>query len=269
MATLNQNFHTSDGVMFCYFDLAKAKKDGKSEAEISQELGEGNFITNIGGKIKAFVAGEETSVPAVLYNEVETPYYYIANLKEFADRMARKHGVYKATKNADIRVFHVATDEDIKSVLNGVNEAMGLHVDANSVLVQNIIGGEFYVQQKDYLKENYTLATKCGMYDVYTFTGGVQEWTFCEINIFAALWDGIQFLATPMLRIDNPKDVYGCNYSRFWGDDKTFGTHKVLGFFRACGTQYFETAFSLAIGAANAPFTPPKALAAENQEKIA
>ena len=269
MATLNQNFHTSDGVMFCYFDYAKAEKDGMSKTEIQQELAKGNFITNISGKVKAFVRGEEIQVPAVLYNEVETPYYYIANLKEFADRMARKHGVYKATKNADIRVYHVTTDEDIKSVLNGVNEAMGLHIDENSVLVQNVIGGEYYVQQKSYLAENYTLATKCGVYDVYKFSGDVQEWTFCEVNIFAALWDGIQFLATPMLRIDNPKDVYGCNYYRFWGDDSKFGTHKIVGFYRACGTQFFETPFSLAIGAAHAPFTPPKALAAENQEAVA
>jgi len=270
---LNQKFHTNNQ-SFVYFDINGAqKKVAKGEMTqqefnaLKEEMGKGNYIANINGKIKAFEKGVEIPVPQILYNEVETPYHFIANLKEFADRMARKHGVYKASKDAPIRVYHVLTDDDIKTVVNGAQEAQGLHVDETSVLVQNIKTGEFYVPKKDYLAKNYTKQESMGMYDVYIYTGEVQEWTFCEINIFAALWEGIQFLATPMLRIDNPKDVYGCNYSVFMGDDTKSGTHKILGFFRACGTQYFETASTLAIGAAKAPFNPPRALAPE--EKVA
>ena len=251
---LNKVFHTEDQVVFTWVN----------PSEVSNV---GNFITNIDGKVRAFVNGKSVKVPKVLYNEVDTPYFYIADLPKFAMKQAKKHGVYKASKNADIRVYDVTSTEDIKSVINNVTETAGIVVDENSKLVQNIVGGEFYVQTKEYLAENYTFVRREGIYSVYTYSGEVQEWTFCEINIFAALWGGIQFLATPMLRIDNPKDVYGCNYIRFWGDDQKVGTHKVLAFFRACGSQFYATPFSTPIGVREATFEPPKAL--KRQYKIA
>ena len=244
---LNQIFHTKDQKVFLWVTAEKVENKGC-------------FVTNIDGKVKAFEDGKEIKVPEVLYNEVETAYYYVADLPKFAERMAKKHGVYKATKQAPIRVYHVTSTEDIKSIINGVQEAAGLVVDENSVLAQNVIGGEFYVQQKSYLAENYKFNRHEGIYDVYDFAGEVQEWTFCDVNIFAALWGGIQFLATPMLRIDNPKDVYGCNYIRFWGDDQKAGTHRILAFFRACGKQFFATPFSMPVGVREATFEPPKML---------
>ncbi|MBQ7285253.1 MAG: hypothetical protein IJW72_03265 [Alphaproteobacteria bacterium] len=228
---------------------------------------EGGFITNIDGKVVAFMNGERVRVPKVLYNEVGRPYYYISNLKELGEKMARKHGVWKCSKNQPIRVYKVVTEADIKSIINGVQEAAGLTVTEDTCLVQNIIGGEFYVQTKEYLNENYSLVRSEGICDVYEYTGDIQEWTYCEINIFAALWGGIQFLATPMLRIDNPKDVYGCNYIRFWGDDQTVGTHVVLAFFRACGTQFFSAPLAMPVGVHKATFDPPKSLL--RQKKIA
>ena len=228
---------------------------------------EGGFITNIDGKVVAFMNGKRVRVPKVLYNEVGRPYYYISNLKELGKKMARKHGVWKCSKNQPIRVYKVITEADIKSIINGVQEAAGLTVTEDTCLVQNIIGGEFYVQTKEYLSENYSLVRSEGICDVYEYTGDIQEWTYCEINIFAALWGGIQFLATPMLRIDNPKDVYGCNYIRFWGDDQTVGTHVVLAFFRACGTQFFSAPLAMPVSVQKATFTPPKSLL--RQKKIA
>ena len=228
---------------------------------------EGGFITNIDGKVVAFVNGKKVKVPRVLYNEVGRAYYYISNLKELGAKMARKHGVWKCSKNQPIRVYKVKTNADVESVINGVREAAGLSVDENSCLVQNIIGGEFYVQTKEYLNHNYSFVRNEGICDVYEYTGDIQEWTYCEINIFAALWGGIQFLATPMLRIDNPKDVYGCNYIRFWGDDQTVGTHVVLAFFRACGTLFFSAPLAMPVGVREATFEPPKSL--RRQKKIA
>ena len=228
---------------------------------------EGGFITNIDGKVVAFVNGKKVKVPRVLYNEVGRAYYYISNLKELGTKMARKHGVWKCSKNQPIRVYKVKTNADVESVINGVREAAGLSVDENSCLVQNIIGGEFYVQTKEYLNHNYSFVRNEGICDVYEYTGDIQEWTYCEINIFAALWGGIQFLATPMLRIDNPKDVYGCNYIRFWGDDQTVGTHVVLAFFRACGTLFFSAPLAMPVGVREATFEPPKSL--RRQKKIA
>ena len=182
---LNQIFHTEDQQVFAWVNSDKVESTG-------------NFITNIDGVVKAFADGKEIPVPKVLYNEADTPYLYIADLKKLALFMAKKHGVYKATKKASIRVYHATSSQDIKSIINGVQEAAGLVVDENSVLVQNVVGGEFYVQTKDYLAKNYKFMRKEGIYDVYDFAGDVQEWVFCDVNIFAALWGGIQFLATPI-----------------------------------------------------------------------
>ena len=246
-------------------------KDGRTFkwVEASEVTENGGYLTNVNGKVVTFFDGKKVRVPKVLFNELGRPYYYISNLRDFGGKMARKHGVWKCSKNMPIRVYYnVKTSKDIESVINDVREAGGgLTVDDNSYLVQNVIGGEFYVQSKEYLKENYSLVKDEGFFGVYEYTGEVQEWTYSDINIFAALWGGIQFLATPMIRIDNPNDVYGCNYIRFWGDDASVGTHVVLAFFRACGTLFYSAPMSMPVGVQEATFRPPKMLL--RQRKIA
>lgn len=247
---LNQVFHTEDGKQ-----TFKWVKESEVEAT-------GGFITNIGGQVKAFMDGEEVPVPARLLNEVDTPYIYVANLKEFAAFMARKHGVYTATKTGKIRVFPNAKAEDIKSIINSVQEAGGLEVDEDHVLVQNVIGGECYVQSKEYLRKNYSFVRQEGMAEIYDFKPAEQQWVYVDVNIYTALWGGIQFLATPMLRVDNPDDIYGCNYIRFWGDDATPGTHRIISFHRACGTKFYSSPLTLPIGYLEAGVEPPKILKA-------
>jgi len=245
----NIYFHTADNVVY------------KRVANNEVITNDGGFITNIGGVVKTFMNGQEVPVPEVLYNEVGTAYRYVENFYKLGAKLAKKNGVYKAkkAKGALIRVFTVRSKAQIDSVINGFKEA-DLMIPEDGFLVQNVVGGEYYTQTREYLEQNYTLVRHEGIYDVYESKGNEQSWVYCDFNIFGALWDGIEFLTTPMINITNPNDCYGCNYIRWWGDDGTPGTYLVVGFFRACGTKFYPQPFAVPVGVQEAGFNPPKEL---------
>ena len=96
---------------------------------------EGGFITNIDGKVVAFMDGVKVRVPKVLYNEVGRPYYYISNLKELGKKMARKHGVWKCSKNQPIRVYKVITEAANILIQNQLENSEIIRTNGNEFLI--------------------------------------------------------------------------------------------------------------------------------------
>jgi len=256
----NLQFHTAEGI---YFDRVDVKEVDNN----------GNYIANVDGVIKCFINGEEVPVPDVIINEKGTKYRHIKSENElylFAKRLAEINGVHvcrKRSGGARIRVwFDSVVGEKVDSILNRAKEADG-HVMEGGVTVQNLNGGEKYPQTREYLEDNYTfIEWEEEGTAIYESKGKPTMWVFCEENIFYPKWGGIDIYATPMIRMDNPNDVYGCNYIRFWGDDINLGTYEEIGIFTSGRKEFYDSVWATPVGYKDASFEPPKELL---DEKVA
>ena len=248
MTTFNKVFRTAEGTVFTKIDASK----------VSTFLG--NYITVIDNKAVAVVDGVEFPMPEVLYNEIGVEYHFV-DFYAHGEKMAKKHGVYFAVKQEPIRVWkNVKPGETIRTVIDGYEEH-SVALDENSVAAQNVVKNEFYAIPKKVLEEKYRYDHSEFDYDLYVpKSDAVSQWVYSDVNVFGVLWGGLEFLTTPMINITNPNDCYGCNYIVWWGNDGRLSSYRVLGYFRACGTKFYELPCGEPVKVALASFEPPKVL---------
>lgn len=248
MNAMNKNFRTAENVMF----VKVVEKDVKNE---------GNFITVRNGKAVALMDGVEVPMPSVLYNEIGVEYFFISSFYEHGKKMAKKHGVYAAVKQEPIRVWwNVKPGETIKTVIDGYEEH-SVELDDTKVAVQNVIKNEFYAMPKEVLEKKYKFDHHEFDYDLYVpKADAVSSWAYSDVNVFGVLWGGLEFLTTPMINITDENDCYGCNYIVWWGNDGRLSSYKVLGYFRACGTKFYDQPMGEPKSVLEATFQPPKEL---------
>ena len=244
----NRVFRTVDGTVFT--------KINASETETFK----GNYITVINGKAVAVVDGEEVAMPSSLFNEIGVEYLFV-DFYAHGKKMAKKHGVYTAVKQENIRVWrNIKPGEPIRTIIDGYQEHEVI-LDENSVAAQNIVKNEYYAIPKEVLAKKYQFDHSEFDFDVYVpKSDAVSSWVYSDVNIFGVLWGGLEFLTTPMINITNPDDCYACNYVVWWGNDGRLSSYKVLGYFRACGTQFFAQPVAAPVSIAEATFQPPKEL---------
>lgn len=211
----------------------------------------------------ACVNGVIIPMPEVLYNEIGVEYYHV-NYAEHGKKMARKHGVYKAVKQECIRIWTgIKPGTPLKSVIDGFVEHEVPGLREGHFAAQNVIKGEFYAIPADQLAEKYELVGHQFDFDLYKpKADAVSEWVYSDINVYGLLWEGLEFLTTPMINITKESDVYGCNYQVFWGWDGKLASYKVLGYFRGCGAAFYPGYEGEPCRVAEAPFEPPKAIIA-------
>lgn len=221
----------------------------------------GNYITVINNKAIAVANGEEVPLPEVLFNEIGVPYHFV-DFYAHGKKMAKKHGVYIAVKQEPIRVWkNVKPGETIRTVIDGYEEH-AISLDENSVAAQNVVKNEFYAIPKKVLEEKYRFDHSEFDYDLYVpKSDAVSQWVYSDVNVFGVLWGGFEFLTTPMINITKEDDCYGCNYIVWWGTDGRLSSYRVLGFFRACGSQFYELPCGEPVKVTLATFEPPKVLA--------
>lgn len=249
MKNFNQVFRNEEGTVFT--------KINANQVESIQ----GNYIAVIDNKPVAVVDGKEVDFPKILINEIGVKYQFV-DFYEHGVAMAKKHGVYFAVKQEPIRVWKdVKPGDTLKTVIDGYEEHRVI-LDENSVAAQNVIKNEFYAIPKNVLEAKYRYDHSEFDYDLYVpKSDAVSQWAYSDVNVFGILWGGFEFLTTPMINITDPNDCYGCNYIVWWGNDGRLSSYKVLGYFRACGTKYYELSSPCPLNVAEATFEPPKMLA--------
>lgn len=217
---------------------------------------QGNSISIYG----CVLNGKQVAMPEVLYNEIGVEYHYV-NYAEHGKKMAKKHGVFMAVKQENIRVWHnVKPGEKLQSVIDGFVEHE-VELKEGFVAAQNVIKGEFYGISKDVLAEKYEFVESQFDYDLYKpKASAVQQWTYSDVNTYGELWGGLEFLTTPMINITKEDDTYGCNYQVFWGWDGKLASYRVLGYFRGCGQVFYPDYEGEPRKVAQATFQPPRVL---------
>ena len=220
----------------------------------------GNYITVINNRAVAIVNGKEVPFPQVLINEIGVEYRFV-DFYQHGKEMAKKHGVFYAQKQENIRVWSsIKPGEKLQTVIDGYEEHC-VELDENSVAAQNTVKNEFYAIPKAVLAEKYEFVRHEFDYDLYKPKAGVvSEWAYSDTNVFGVLWGGLEFLTTPMINISNPDDCYGCNYIVWWGNDGRLASYKVVRFVRGCKTVFYEGNSAQPTDMAKATFQPPKAL---------
>ena len=221
----------------------------------------GNYITVIDDQPIAVVDGKEVPMPSVLFNEIGVAYFFV-DFYQHGLKMAKKHGIYYGVKQEPIRVWkNIQPGEPIITVIDGYIEHEIPSLDENSVAAQNVVKNEFYAMPKSVLAQKYRFERSEFDYDLYVPKSDVvSQWVYSDVNVYGILWGGFEFLTTPMINITNENDCYGCNYVVWWGNDGRLASYKVVGYFRACGTLFYEQPMSLPVAAAEATFEPPKIL---------
>lgn len=204
--------------------------------------------------------GEFVAMPKVLYNEIGVDYHFVS-YKEHGLKMAKKHGVFTAVKQESIRVWkNVKPGEKLQSVIDGFVEHEVV-LEEGFFAAQNILKGEFYGISAAVLEEKYEFVESQFDFDVYKpKADAVSQWVYSDSNVYGVLWGGLEFLTTPMINITNENDVYGCNYQVFWGWDGKLASYKVLGYFRGCGTQFYEGYSGEPKKVSMTTFQPPRVL---------
>ncbi len=248
MNNFNKVFRDAEGTIFTKIGASEVAKFN------------GNYITVVDNKIVAVVDGNQVATPEVLYNEIGVE-YHLVDFYAHGVKMAKKHGVYFAVKQEPIRVWkNVKPGEALRTVIDGYEEH-SVVLDDESVAAQNVVKNEFYAIPKKVLAEKYRFDHSEFDYDLYVpKSDAVSQWVYSDINVFGVLWGGIEFLTTPMINISNPNDCYGCNYVVWWGNDGRLSSYRVLGFFRACGTKFYDAYCGDPQSVALSQFQPPKAL---------
>ena len=249
MNNFNRVFRSENGTIFTKLNSNEVK-DFK-----------GNYITVIDNKPVAVVDGKEVPMPSVLYNEIGVGYYFV-DFYEHGKKMAKKHGIYYGVKQEPVRVWkNVKPGETLKTVIDGYEEHQ-VKLDKDSVAAQNVIKNEFYAIPKKVLAEKYRFEKSEFDFDLYVPKSDVvSQWVYSDVNVFGILWGGFEFLTTPMINITNESDCYGCNYVVWWGNDGRLASYKVVGYFRACGTLFYEQPMATPVSVQEATFEPPKMLA--------
>ena len=247
----NKVFRTKDNVVFTRI----------AEPEVADFSG--NYITVIKDKAVAVVDGVEVPMPEILINECGVEYHFVENFYEFGKKIARKNGLWKAHKQTPVRVFpNVQPGEKVTTVIDGFVEHE-VDLQEGFVVIQNIKKGEFYTIHKDEQARKYTFSHKEFDFEVWLPKAEtISDWAYSDLNVFGALWGGFEFIVTPMINISNPEDSYACNYYEWWGTDELIPGYKVVGFFRACGTKFYEPPCGEPVKVADANFEPPKVLVA-------
>jgi len=248
----NKIFRTKDNVVFTRISVAEA-------ATFT-----GNYITVYNNKAIAVIDGKEVTMPEILINECGVEYYFVENFYEYGKKMARKNGLWKAHKQTPVRIFpNVKPGETVTTVIDGFVEHE-VDLKEGFVVIQNIKKGEFYTIHKDELARKYTFSHKEFDFEIWLPKAEtISDWVYSDLNVFGALWGGFEFIVTPMINISNPNDSYACNYYEWWGTDELIPGYKVVGYFRACGTKFYELPCGKAVKVANALFEPPKVLYCE------
>ncbi len=246
MENFNKVFRTADNVIFTRINAKEA------------ETFSGNYITVIDGKAVAVVDGKEVEMPKSLFNEIGVQYFFV-DYKEHGKKMLRKHGVYAAVKTEKIRVWrNVKPGEKLTTVIDGYVEHE-IELDETKVAAQNVIKNEYYAISKDVLAKKYEFSHSEFDYDVYVPKGNVTSyWTYSDVNTFGVLWGGLEFLTTPMINITDLNDVYGCNYIVWWGNDGKLASYKVLGYFSAEKSEFYDDQMGKPKSVAQTTFQPPR-----------
>lgn len=246
MNNFNKKFHTADGIIFTKISAAEA-------ANFT-----GNYITVIDNQAVAVVEGQEVPVPGKLYNEIGVEYLFV-DFYQHARRMAKKHGVYFAVKQENIRVWkNVRPGETLRTIIDGYEEH-AVTLDENSVAAQNVVKNEYYAVPKKVLAEKYVYDHSEFDYDVYVpRSDKPSEWVYSDVNVFGILWGGLEFLTTPMINITNQDDCYGCNYVVWWGNDGRLASYRVIGYFSTGESRYYDEPLRPIVRPEEPRFQPPK-----------
>lgn len=244
---MNKTFRTAENVVFVKVNENDVKPKG-------------NFITVIKNRAVALMDGKEVPMPEKLYNEIGVEYIFV-DFYLHAKKMAKKHGIYLAVKQEPIRVWkNIKPGEVLKTVIDGYEEH-SIELDESKVAAQNVIKNEFYAIPKDVLEKKYSFDHSEFDFDLYVpKSDAVSSWVYSDVNVFGVLWGGLEFLTTPMINITDPSDCYGCNYIVWWGNDGRMSSYKVLGFFRACGTKFYESPMAEPKAVTEETLQPPREL---------
>ncbi len=165
-------------------------------------------------------------MPKVLFNEFGVP-YNLVDFRLYGLVCKALFGYVEAEKVEPVYLLTDVVGTKVNSVLGGVNEHAAVLKDGE-VLVQNAYHGECYKQKREKLLKNYEPDGEINGIPVYRPKKVVQQWTMTEENIFGPLWGSFEFLAKAMINITDERDVYGCNFAVFAGDDTAIGSHKKL-----------------------------------------
>ena len=211
-----------------YFVFANAKNRAEME-QLATNAGCGcMYLENIDGRDvpKAVFAGKEVPVPAVVINECGVKYHVISDLASYAEVCKRTYGYMMAQKVACIYKLSSKPGDVITTVVNGVQEHTTV-IEEGEVKVQNP-GGEAYKMKETKFRKLYEyVETTSEGYELWRPKQELQMWVKSPINIICPLWGGFEVLVTPLININNPCDIYGCNYVVFYGCDTYEGTHQV------------------------------------------
>lgn len=96
----------------------------------------GNYITVINNRAVAIVNGKEVPFPQVLINEIGVEYRFV-DFYQHGKEMAKKHGVFYAQKQENIRVWSsIKPGEKLQTVIDGYEEHC-VELDENSVAAEH------------------------------------------------------------------------------------------------------------------------------------
>lgn len=225
---LNTNKIFMDPQTGIYFVFANAKNKDEM-IERAQSAGCGcMYLEKVNGKDtpKAVFNGEDIAVPAMVINECGVTYHIVSDLPSYSEVCVRTYGYLKAQKVACVYLLPSRPGDVIWTVVNGVPEHSTV-IEADEVKVQNP-GGEAYKMKESKLHKLYEyVETTPEGYELWKPKPGLQKWVKSPINIICPLWGGFEVLVTPLININDPSDIYGCNYIVFFGSDTYEGTHRV------------------------------------------
>lgn len=211
-----------------YYIFANAKNHAEMEL-LAESVGCGcMYLENINGKDvpKAVFNGKEVPVPTVVLNECGVKYHIISDLASYAEVCKRTYGYMKAQKVACVYLLPSKPGDVITTIVNGVQEHTTI-IEDGEVKVQNP-GGEAYKMKEAKLRKLYEyIDTTPEGYELWRPKTELQMWVKSPINIICPLWGGFEVLVTPLININDPSDIYGCNYIVFYGCDTCEGTHQV------------------------------------------
>ena len=201
----------------------KTEDDVAKKAEM---IGAGYIIVREDNP-EAWFAGKQVEFPTHLTNELGVRYMFV-NFKDYGEVCKRVNGYCKAHKVEPILVdTNAKVGQRVESIVFGVREHDTV-LEEGMVLVQNKFHGETYKMKVAKLEQNYELKScdETGI-EEWVPKNVFQEWTWTRENIVGVLWGSFEFLAGAMININDPEDVYGCNYVVFNGNDVARGSHYV------------------------------------------
>lgn len=225
---LNTNKIFMDEETGIYYVFANAKNKDEM-IERAQAAGCGcMYLEQMNGKDvpQATFRGKAVTVPKIVINECGVKYHIVSDLPAYSEVCKRTYGYMKAQKVACVYLLPSQPGDVIWTVVNGIPEHSTV-IEEGEVKVQNP-GGEAYKMKEAKLHKLYDyVETTPEGYQLWKPKPGLQKWVKSPINIICPLWGGFEVLVTPLININDPSDIYGCNYIVFYGCDTYEGTHQV------------------------------------------